>query len=61
MGDDRSDFCKTCHCSREAHVNRATGRYHVTLPSGCPTKDACEREIMRGFEYEPDLQKPKSQ
>lgn len=51
--DHREDHCQHCGARRTAHVDRATGRYDVTLASACPDQDRCEREIMAGFDVEP--------
>jgi len=45
-GGYRERHCAECNGRLEAHIDYLTDRYRVTLPSRCPTKDACEESMV---------------
>jgi hypothetical protein len=53
--DHRREHCGTCRGMREREVDRRTSRYNVLLPARCPTKEACEVELLKPFaDHVPD-------
>lgn len=48
--EDRSEtICDLCNVRCSRRMNRATGKYLVTLTRACPTKEACEARLMKGY------------
>lgn len=46
------DHCARCYVRRTREIDTVTKRCVCTIASACPTKDACEAELMAGFTFE---------